>query len=174
MTRLFALITGNPSVLLWIVLSTFVAGFGAGGSAAWYVQGIRIEKAEASLSKVEAAHVKYEAQVEKNAAASRLLALDKERFWLKEKSDAESWGKMQMEKHRVDLAAAVRTTDELRDTITTLREYLANASREAAVAAATATGELLESCAAEYRSVGAAAQGHAVDIETLIRAWPKT
>ena len=75
-----------------------------------------------------------------------------------------------VEKARTDRAAADRVAGELLDTVATLRELLADASREAAVAAAATCGKLLGACAAEYRSVGEAAQGHAIDVETLMRA----
>lgn len=166
MTWLITKIVGNPMVLLALLAAAFLAGATSGGSAAWYIQSIRIEK-------VEAAHNKYVTEVEKNAAESRLLALDKERFWTKGVNDAESMARTKVEKARADRSAADRVAGELRDTVATLRGHLADASREAAVAAAATCGKLLDACATEYRSVGEAAQGHAIDVETLIQAWPK-
>lgn len=46
MTRLLSLITGNPMVLVWIVLASFAAGAASGGSAAWWIQGLRITSVE--------------------------------------------------------------------------------------------------------------------------------
>lgn len=166
MTWLISKIVFNPMVLVALLVSAFVAGATSGGSAAWYIQGIRIDQAEA-------AHSRYVAEVEKNAAESRRLALDKERFWTKGMNDAESMARTKVEKARTDRAAADRVAGELLDTVATLRELLADASREAAVAAAATCGKLLGACAAEYRSVGEAAQGHAIDVETLMRAWPQ-
>lgn len=42
MSRLLALITGNPMVLLWVVLGAFAFG----GSLAWWAQGLRLTAAE--------------------------------------------------------------------------------------------------------------------------------
>ncbi len=166
MTWLISKIVGNPMVLLALLAGAFLAGATAGGSAAWGMRSIRVDKAEA-------AHSRYAAEVEKNAAESRRLALDKERFWTKGMDDAESMARTKVEKARADRSAADRVAGELRDTVATLRGYLAEASREAAVAAAATCGKLLDACATEYRSVGEAAQGHAIDVETLIQAWPK-
>lgn len=165
-TWLISKIVGNPLVLVIMLVSAFVAGATSGSSAAWYIQSIRLDKAEA-------VHARYVADVEKNAAESRRLELDKERFWTKGINDAESMARTKIEQARADRVAADRVAGELRDTVSTLRGYLADASREAAVAAAAACGKLLDACAAEYRSVGEGAQGHAIDVETLIQAWPK-
>lgn len=46
MTWLISKIVGNPSVLIVLVISTFLVGVSAGGSASWYVQGLRITAAK--------------------------------------------------------------------------------------------------------------------------------
>lgn len=47
MSRLVGLITGNPGLLLWLVIAAFVIGLGSGGSAAWWVQGLRLDAVQA-------------------------------------------------------------------------------------------------------------------------------
>lgn len=49
MTRLIGMITGNPLVLLWLVLGSIAFGVATGGSAAWYVQGLRVTSAKQDL-----------------------------------------------------------------------------------------------------------------------------
>ena len=45
MNRLAGMITGNPALLL--VIAAFVIGLGSGGSAAWWVQGLRLDAVQA-------------------------------------------------------------------------------------------------------------------------------
>lgn len=73
-------------------------------------------------------------------------------------------------------AAADAATDaagSLRHELTTIRGRLSEATAEACRATAGAALELLGTCADEYRSVAAAADGHASDAKTLSDAWPK-
>ena len=47
MNRLVGMIVGNPGLLLWLVIAAFVIGLGSGGSAAWWVQGLRLDAVQA-------------------------------------------------------------------------------------------------------------------------------
>lgn len=47
MNRLVGHIMGNPGLLLWLVIAAFVIGLGSGGSAAWWVQGLRLDAVQA-------------------------------------------------------------------------------------------------------------------------------
>lgn len=47
MNRLVGHIIGNPGLLLWLVIAAFVIGLGSGGSAAWWVQGLRLDAVQA-------------------------------------------------------------------------------------------------------------------------------
>ena len=46
MSKLIGMITGNPFVLLWLVLGAFAAGAASGGSVAWWIQGLNVTAAE--------------------------------------------------------------------------------------------------------------------------------
>ena len=46
MTWIISKIVGTPSVLIVLLISTFVAGMTTGGSASWYVQGLRLTASE--------------------------------------------------------------------------------------------------------------------------------
>ena len=69
MTWLISKIVGNPMVLLVLLAAAFVTGVTVGSSAAWYIQSIRIDKAEA-------VHSRYAAEVEQNAIAAKRAALE--------------------------------------------------------------------------------------------------
>lgn len=47
MNRLVGHIIGNPGLLLWLVIAAFIIGLGSGGSAAWWVQGLRLDAVQA-------------------------------------------------------------------------------------------------------------------------------
>lgn len=53
MTWLLGKITSNPMVLLWIALAACAFGAASGGSAAWWVQGLRITAAQQETKAVE-------------------------------------------------------------------------------------------------------------------------
>jgi len=46
MTWILGKIVGNPLVLIWIVLGAFGFGAATGGSASWWIQGVRITDAK--------------------------------------------------------------------------------------------------------------------------------
>ena len=50
MNRLVGMITGNPGLLLWLVIAAFVIG----GSAAWWVQGLRLDAVQAFVATTKA------------------------------------------------------------------------------------------------------------------------
>lgn len=68
--------------------------------------------------------------------------------------------------------AAAASAGSLRHELTAIRGRLSAATAEACCATASAALELLGTCADEYRSVAAAADGHASDTKTLTDAWP--
>lgn len=166
MTWLLSLVTKNPLMLAWLAIGTFVAGLALGGTAAWTVQGIRLDKAHAE-------HARYVAESERNAAAAQRALLDQKARWLKEKEDAQKESEVRLAKVQADLTATTASAGKLRNTISTLRTRLATASQPAVIETASTLGELLGACEAEYRVVAEAAQRHASDVETLISAWPK-
>lgn len=166
MTWIISKIVGNPMVLIILLVSALVAGATSGSSAAWYIQSIRIDKAEA-------AHSRYAAEVEKNAAESRLLALDKERFWIKEVGDAQDKAAKREATLKTQLAATRRASDGLRDDLAALRAGIAESSEAACRQTADTVIAVLSECQARYGEMAAAADGHAIDVQTLMDAWPK-
>lgn len=74
---------------------------------------------------------------------------------------------------RTTADAAAASVGSLRNELTAARSRLSAATTEACRATASAALELLGTCADEYRSVAAAADGHASDVEALTEAWPR-
>ncbi|MCH7335189.1 hypothetical protein [Acinetobacter sp. NIPH 2699] len=48
---------------------------------------------------------------------------------------------------------------------------MSTANRETVINYTITSGELLESCTAEYRKMASAADGHAIDVQRLGDAW---
>jgi len=59
MTKLLALITGNPLVLLWGAIAILAFGVATGGSAAWWIQGLRITAEQQKTTRVQQAFDKF-------------------------------------------------------------------------------------------------------------------
>jgi hypothetical protein len=49
MNRLVGMITGNPTLLLWLALGSFALGLASGAGGAWTVQGWRLDAAQAKF-----------------------------------------------------------------------------------------------------------------------------
>lgn len=49
MNRLVTLITGNPTLLLWLALGSFALGLASGAGGAWTVQGLRLDAVKAEF-----------------------------------------------------------------------------------------------------------------------------
>lgn len=49
MNRLVGLITGNPTLLLWLALGSFALGLASGAGGAWTVQGWRLDAVQAKF-----------------------------------------------------------------------------------------------------------------------------
>ena len=166
MTWLISKIVGNPMVLLALLAAAFVTGVTVGSSAAWYIQSIRIDKAET-------AHLRYAAEVEKNAIAAKRAALDKERFWIGEIENARINAQSREARLKRDVANAQSAVVGLRNDLGALRARLATSPVAACLATADSLGVLLGQCAEAYRDVSEIADRHASDVQTLIEAWPR-
>lgn len=84
--------------------------------------------------------------------------------------------------HTKQIQTAQRDNDVARSELDGLRSILKDqrerhdATSQSASAAnkrADTAGELLATCAAEYQIMGRHAQGHAIDTQMLLSAWPK-
>jgi hypothetical protein len=138
----------------------------AGFAVAWWVQGLRLDAAEAE-------HLAYVVQIVRNAAAAEAERQETETRWKKEVENAKGEAQKRESALLDDLAAARSATNRLRNDASALRARLADASRNAAIDAAAAAGELLAACAEEYRDVAGKAERHANDVRTQMNACPK-
>ncbi len=67
MNRLVGLITGNPTLLLWLALGSFALGLASGAGGAWTVQGWRLDAVQAKFDGF-AATVKAEGEAAEKLA----------------------------------------------------------------------------------------------------------
>jgi predicted nucleic acid-binding Zn-ribbon protein len=83
-----------------------------------------------------------------------------------------------LRKSNTRISAMARDINSTRATLVGLRHASENAARNAETsltACITTTNTfrvVFESCAAEYESLGAEAQGHVIDKQSLIESWP--
>ena len=153
-------------VLLALLAAAFVTGVTVGSSAAWYIQSIRIDKAET-------AHLRYAAEVEQNAIVAKREALDKEKFWLGEIENARINAQSREARLKRDVANAQSAVVGLRNDLGALRARLATSTESSCRATADSLGILLGQCAENYRAMAEVADRHASDVQTLIEAWPR-
>src|ERR1035437_2065495 len=71
MTKILALITGNPLVLLWAALAIFPFGAATGGGAVGWTQGLRITAAKQETVKVQQEFKKYQQDQKDLAQAAK-------------------------------------------------------------------------------------------------------
>lgn len=150
----------------WPQVAAFVGAVGLGFMAAWQIQGLRLDTLDLKFSK-------YVAQTEKNESEAKAAALEKERFWLAEKENALINARHREKELEAALAASQSAGVRLRDSVATLRTQLADAPGYACLDAVTTLGELLEACRGRYEGLGYKAQGHVIDIEKMMKVWPK-
>jgi len=84
MNRLVGMITGNPTLLLWLALGSFALGLASGAGGAWTVQGWRLDAVQAKFDGFVAT-TKAEGEAAKKLADAQ-AAEDKRK---KESSDHE-------------------------------------------------------------------------------------
>lgn len=118
----------------------------------------------------------------------RFAAKEKERVEAQAETDRLAYRSRLQQQDRVIVAqnqaaaraVAARAADRAAgDAIDRLRDESAKSldaarvSHEACIANATTLRTVFSACTAEYREVGAAAQGHADDVKTLSDGWPR-
>ena len=64
MTWLISKIVGNPVVLIVLLVGAFAVGVTSGGSAAWWLQGLRVTAAQQETVKVQQEFVKFQQATE--------------------------------------------------------------------------------------------------------------
>jgi len=106
--------------------------------------------------------------VDKEAADKR------EKDWREKYDQAVNKGAENAQTLQREAAATRAAADGLRNTNSTLQQLLGSASTEAARKYAATYTNVFNDCVAKYQAMGAAAQGHANDVQTLISAWPTT
>lgn len=90
------------------------------------------------------------------------------------KTERASDARAELEQQLTVARSAARNADErLRVAAGDFQRRLAEASREAAIAAGSTAAQLLGECSREYRSVASAADGHLADAEQCRAAWPE-
>jgi hypothetical protein len=138
-------------------------------TGAWHVQSWRMS-AQVQSGKTALETLKREhAESLTRATGSALNATI---AWQKEKDDAIAKAQDRAKLQAAGALAARRSADRLRDSIATASVRLPDAAHTACTEYATAASGLLDQCTAAYQELGAAADGHALDVRTLTESWP--
>ena len=150
----------------WPQLAAFFIAVSIGFGIAWNIQGMRLDSLDITFKR-------YQVEVEQNAIAAKLAALDKERFWIGEIENARINAQSREARLERDVANAQSAVVGLRNDLGALRARLATSTESSCRATADSLGILLGQCAEAYRDVSEIADRHASDVQTLIEAWPR-
>lgn len=150
----------NPRV--WIAIA-LVAALAFTHTMAWR-KGSAHTQAAWNAAKVVQLQVLAEAE-----KASRA----KEKSLQKTKDEAVNAAAEREKKLRIALAAARATGDGLRDDLAAARSDLSRASLSSVRAYAATLGTVFAECSAEVERLAGAAEGLAIERDTLIQAWPR-
>ncbi|MEG0923195.1 MAG: hypothetical protein RSD57_15935 [Comamonas sp.] len=153
-----------------------IAGAALSAWLTWQVQDWRLS-GQVQAARVETTRISAELATEKQDRKDQLLrarASAQEAYIRMESTKNAAIDKQtqRAEANRLVAAGLRRDADGLRDQLATVPARIATASH-AAVAdyAATAT-KLFAECTREYTEVAERADGHAIDVQALIEAWP--
>lgn len=102
-----------------------------------------------------------------NAEAKR-----KELVWASKITEAERNATKKIIEANDARRSAESAASRLSKQLSTANQRLSEATRETAIAYATTTNSVLDSCIAEYRVMAEKADGHAIDAERLINSFP--
>lgn len=138
-------------------------------TSAWQVQGWRLgEQAQASKTALESLKREHAESLTRATASALNATLQ----WQKEKDDAIDRAQQRAKALAANAAAARRDADGLRNTLASASLRLPDATPSACTEYATASGGLLDQCAAALADVAAKADGHALDVRLMLEAWP--
>lgn len=90
----------------------------------------------------------------------------------KEKDDAVKESEVRTAALAASLARATADANRMQSLLSDAQRRIATAPVEAVRDYAATANAVFGECVKEYRAMGAAAQGHANDVQTLIQAWP--
>lgn len=141
----------NPRLWLAVIVAVALA------ASHWkaYVMGKNTERV-ANLEATQAAIITARAEEKENAAKVQAAQSN------------------QIKALAVKAADTERVTAERNSLRNEINSFAKGGDSQASSNQRAATlGELFASCTEEYASLGAKAQGHAVDVKALLEAWPK-
>lgn len=149
--------------MIYTHVAAFLAGLAMAATAAWHVQAWRYD---AQIAGIKTAHAQAATLASEEAARNFRTITTQYEGALNDARKRET----DLRRH---VAAARTESDGLRDAIYAFRAKLPNASAATVAVAADTAAELLGACVNEYRSVAAAADGHAADARLMLEAWPQ-
>lgn len=149
---------------------THLAAAGLAAFLAWSYQGARLG---ADLAEARAAAVGEKLAVSTAQRAADARVRRAEQTINTNYQEALNAARTREALLRRDLDQLHAVSDSLREQSADAARRLASAPSAAVLEYATAVNELFEQCQARYAGLAGAADGHAADVQTLTRAWPR-
>ncbi|WP_252718292.1 hypothetical protein [Acinetobacter soli] len=136
-------------------------------------QSYQVNKLAGQVKDLKQQHADYITQQELAAEKAKVQAAQQEKVWADQITQAEQNYNAKIKQIQSDADSARSSADSLSKQLSIAKQRLSTAPRETVIEYADSSGDLLEACTAEYRSMAKKADEHAADAERLIMMWPE-
>ncbi|KXZ68747.1 hypothetical protein AVENLUH13518_02907 [Acinetobacter venetianus] len=137
--------------------------------------GVQTWRLSSTQSDYELLNAKYQTDLAKSEALTEKAkagAIKAEKKWSEKLLTAEINHNEQVQKILADSNDAKSAIDRLSKQINTASGRMSTATKETIIEYANASGDVLEKCVNEYRTMAQRADEHAADAKRLSDAWP--
>ncbi|WP_335955008.1 hypothetical protein [Acinetobacter guillouiae] len=136
------------------------------------VQSLRVYHFKSEFTLLDAKFKTEVAEAKALAEQAKASAAIKEKHWSEQQLKAEQNYNAKIKQIESDSRLANASADSLSKQLKVASSRLSSATKETIIEYTNTSGDILENCITEYRTVAEKADGHAADAERLIKGWP--
>lgn len=136
------------------------------------IQSWRVNHFKSEYTLLNAKYKTEVAEAKALAEQAKATAALKEKQWSEQQLKAEQKYSAKIKQIKSDADLAQSNADSLSKQLKIANGRLSSASKETIIEYTNTSGDILENCSTEYRTVAEKADGHAADKAKLIEAWP--
>ncbi|BAP37719.1 hypothetical protein AS4_27790 [Acinetobacter guillouiae] len=136
------------------------------------IQSWRVNHFKSAFTLLNAKYKTEVAEAKALAEQAKALAALKEKQWSEQQLKAEQNYNAKIKQIKSDADLAQSSADSLSKQLKIAGSRLSSSSKETIIEYTNTSGDILENCIIEYRTMAEKADGHAADAEKLIEAWP--
>ena len=136
------------------------------------IQSWRVNHFKSEYTLLNAKYKTEVAEAKALAEQAKASAAIKEKQWAEQQLKAEQNYNAKIKQIESDADLAQSNADSLSKQLKVASSRLSSAPKETIIEYTNTNSDILEKCIIEYRTVAEKADGHAIDAERLIEAWP--